>query len=125
MTVQWAGLLAPDQIPTVDRSAHLLFSADINAACPNSVIEALACGTPVVAFATGALPELVSQECGRTVPYGGDPWQLGKADIPALAQAAAEILADLGDYRQAARAQAEALFGLDLMVEKYMEVLCD
>ena len=60
--IRWAGLVPGEQIPALDRSAHLLYSADLNAACPNSVIEALACGLPVAAFATGALPELVTGE---------------------------------------------------------------
>ena len=49
--IHWAGLVPHEQIPAIDRSAHLLYSADLNAACPNSVIEALACGLPVAAFA--------------------------------------------------------------------------
>ncbi|MBE3067592.1 MAG: glycosyltransferase family 4 protein, partial [Chloroflexi bacterium] len=67
--IRWAGLVPRDQIPALDRSAHLLYSADINAACPNSVIEALACGLPVSGFATGALPELVTGDAGRLVSY--------------------------------------------------------
>ncbi len=112
-----------EQIPALDRSAHLLYSADLNAACPNSVIEALACGLPVAAFATGALPELVTGDSGRLVPYGGDPWKLDKPDIPALAQAAAEILQDQARFRMAARQRAEEAFGLDTMVDRYLDVL--
>ena len=90
-----------NKFPQIDRSAHLLFSADINAACPNSVIEAMACGLPVVGFDTGALNELVIGDSGRLVAYGGDVWKLDQPDIAALAKAAAEILNDQNRFRQA------------------------
>ena len=121
--IRWAGLVPHEQIPGIDRSAALLYSADLNAACPNSVIEALACGLPVVAFATGALPELVTGSSGRLVPYGGDPWKLDRPDVPALAGAAAEILQNQPRFRAAARQRAEEAFGLDWMVERYLDVL--
>jgi glycosyltransferase involved in cell wall biosynthesis len=121
--ILWIGLVPHQQIPALDRSAHLLYSADLNAACPNSVIEALACGLPVAAFATGALPELVTGDSGRVIPYGGDPWKLDKPDIPALAQAAAEIFRDQKRFRKAARQHAEGAFGLDKMVDQYLKVL--
>ena len=121
--ITWAGLVPRDRIPFLDRSAHLLYSADINAACPNSVIEALACGLPVAAFATGALPELVTGDAGRLVPYGGNPWKLETPDLPALTEAAAEILQNNERFRRSARRRAEEAFGLDTMVEKYLNVL--
>jgi glycosyltransferase involved in cell wall biosynthesis len=121
--LQWEGLVPRDRIPFLDRSAHLLYSADLNAACPNSVIEALACGLPVAAFSTGALPELVTGEAGRLVPYGADPWKLEEPDIPALAQAAGEILNDQPRFRAAARRRAEAAFGLEKMTDLYLEAL--
>ena len=119
----WYGLAQREQIPEIDRSAHMLYSSDINAACPNSVIEALACGLPVVAFDTGALPELVTGDAGRVAAYGGDPWKLEAPDLDALAQAAGQVLADTPHFRRAARARAVAAFGLDQMVESYMGVL--
>ena len=121
--ILWSGLVPRDHIPVLDRSAHLLYSADINAACPNSVIEALACGLPVSGFATGALPELVTGDAGRLVPYGGDPWKLDPPDLPALTRAAAEILQNNAHFRQAARRRAEEAFSLDTMVDRYLEVL--
>lgn len=123
LLILWAGLVPREQIPLVDRSAHLLFSSDLNPACPNSVIEAMACGLPVVAFDTGALNELVTSDSGRLVPYGGNPWKLDCPDIPALAEAAAEVLRDQPAFRTAARKQAEQSFGLDEMVEGYLKIL--
>jgi glycosyltransferase involved in cell wall biosynthesis len=121
-SVQWMGPIPRERIPEANRSAHLFFSADLNAACPNSVIEALACGLPVLAFDTGALTELVPARAGRVVSYGGDHWKLEPADIASLAGAAKEILADLPVFRAGARRQAEAALGLDRMVEAYLAV---
>jgi len=121
--LEFTGVVPREQIPALDRSAHLLFSAEINAPCPNSVIEALACGLPVAAFQTGALPELVTGDAGRLVPFGGDPWKLEQPDLASLASAAAEILADPDHFRQAARLRAEEAFGLEEMVERYLEIL--
>ena len=123
ISINWVGTVPRERIPKIDRSAHLFFSADLNAACPNSVIEALACGLPVVAFDTGALNELVIGDAGRVVPYGGDPWKIEPPDVPALADAAAEILRDQPRFRKAARDHAERSLGLDKMVDEYLNVL--
>jgi glycosyltransferase involved in cell wall biosynthesis len=117
------GVTPSATIPALDRSAHVFFSAEPNPPCPNAVIEALACGLPVAGFATGALPELVLGDSGRLVPYGGDPWKLDPPDVPALAQAVTGILRDQPRFRAAARRHAEEAFGLDKMVDAYLEVL--
>jgi glycosyltransferase involved in cell wall biosynthesis len=121
--VNFLGVVPRERIPELDRSAHFYFSAEINPPCPNSVIEALACGLPVVGFAMGSLPELVTPEAGRVVPYGGSPWKLEPPDIPGLAAATVQMLEELPLYQAGARARAESAFGLDAMVEKYLEVL--
>ena len=122
---QFTGLVPRERIAEIDRSANLLYSADVNAACPNSVIEALACGLPVAGFNTGALPELVTGDAGRIVPYGRDVWRLEAPDVPALARAAADILADPERFRTAARARARQAFGLEQMVAAYLAVCED
>lgn len=121
--IEWMGVVPRERIPEIDRSAHLLFSADLNAACPNSVIEALACGLPVASFDTGALNELVIGDAGRLVSYGGDVWNVDPPDIESLAAASAEILRDQPRFAKAARIHAESALGLDKMVDEYLRVL--
>jgi len=121
--VHFLGVVPRERIPELNRSAHIYFSAEINPPCPNSVIEALACGLPVIGFETGSLSELVNSDAGRIVPYGGNPWKLETPDIHGLAAAAVQVLSELPRYQAGARARAEQTFGLDAMVDKYLEVL--
>ncbi len=51
--------------------------------CPNVVLEALACGRPVVATHVGGIPEILGGECGQLVP----PREPGR-----LAEALASVL---------------------------------
>lgn len=121
--VEFLGVIQREQVPELMRSSHLLFSAEINPPCPNAVIEALSCGLPVVGFDTGSLRELLGEEGGKLVPYGGNPWKLEQPDIQVLAGAAGEILQEQARFRKAARARAEELFNLNKMVDEYLKVL--
>lgn len=121
--VHWAGLVKREDIPALDRSAHLLFSADVHPACPNSVIEALACGLPVVSFDTGSLSELVTPGTGFIAPYGSDSWKLEAPQVSGLVDGAGQVLEDWQKASLAARQRAEAAFGLDRMLDKYLDVL--
>jgi glycosyltransferase involved in cell wall biosynthesis len=123
LPLTWLGKMPRERLPHLNRSASLFFSVDVNPACPNTVIEALACGLPVLAYDTGALPEMISPEAGRVVPYQVDPWKLEIPSTGGLVDAAAEILQNQARFRAGARAQAEAAFDLKGMVQKYLEVL--
>ena len=71
-------------------------------------MEALACGTPVVAFPNGALPDIV--EHGRT------GYLVGTVEEMAGAMHAAASL-----DREACRAAARRRFSLDRMIAGYMD----
>ncbi|MBN1371066.1 MAG: glycosyltransferase family 4 protein [Anaerolineaceae bacterium] len=121
--VKWLGVVGREQVPGLARASHMLFAVEIHAACPNSVIEGLACGLPVLAFDTGSMAEMVPPSAGRVTPWGGDDWKLDPPDLDGLARAAEDILARQAELRAGARARAEALFGLESMVEAYRRVL--
>ncbi len=119
------GVIARNQIPEIDRSAHLLYSAEVNAPCPNSVIEAMACGLPVAAFESGSLPELVQGEAGRLAPYGANPWKMERPNFAALVDEAVEIVREQDRYRFGARRWAEQAFDLQKMTDHYLLALTD
>jgi glycosyltransferase involved in cell wall biosynthesis len=121
--IQFMDTVAREHIPWLMRSSHLLYSAEINPPCPNSVIEALACGLPVIGFDTGSLSEIVQADAGRLVPYGADPWKLKPPDFSSLTKAAGEILEEQPRFRNAARERAENAFDLEKMVDEYLNVL--
>ena len=121
--IRFLGTVPREKIPQLARSSHLMYCAEINPPCPNSVIEALACGLPVIGFDSGSLNELVSKDAGCIVPYGADPWKLETPDIDSLAASAGEVLEKQSQFRAAARSRAEAEFGLEQMVDSYLEVL--
>ncbi|MCE9645475.1 MAG: glycosyltransferase family 4 protein [Chloroflexi bacterium] len=123
--VKFLGVIPRGQIPALARSSHLMYCAEVNPPCPNSVIEALACGLPVVGFDSGSLKELVTQEAGRVVPYGGDPWKLETPDVSALALSAADVLMNQEQFRAAARKRAESAFGLEQMTDAYLKILLE
>ena len=77
------------------------------------VAESLACGTPVLGFRIGALPELTDHQCARLVTPG---------DVAALADAIVNI-----DKlsRNHARNQALKLWSSDVMVDRYEALYAD
>jgi len=59
-------------------AANLVCLPSHSEGCPNTIIESLACGRPVVATTVGGIPELVHDDNGILVPPG---------DVLALTQA--------------------------------------
>ena len=120
--VNYLGRADPEDLPSIYQNGIYL-SLDVNAACPNTVIESLSCGSPVVGFQTGSLNELVSEEAGIIVPYGGDAWKLDFPDVDALVTAIEAITLDYKQYSLNARRIAEEKYSIDDMMDKYLNIL--
>lgn len=50
------------------RAADVFCLPSYSEGCPNVVVEALACGRPVVATGVGGIPELINDTCGMLIP---------------------------------------------------------
>jgi len=67
-----------DEVPLWIAAADLVTLPSYMEGCPNVVLEALACGRPVVATNVGGIPEIMSDDCGRLIPPR-DPYSLAQA----------------------------------------------
>lgn len=120
--IKYHGSVSAEEVPAIMRNSIYL-SLDVHPACPNTVIEALASGTPVLAFDTGSLAEIVTPHCGRVVPYGSDAWKLKYPNVDALATGAREIMAHYDAMCVQARQHAERYFDIQLIMNEYLNVI--
>jgi glycosyltransferase involved in cell wall biosynthesis len=100
---------AEDRAAFLGSSAALLHLIDFDEPFGFSVVEAMACGTPVIAFDRGSMSELVDQ--GRTGVL--------VADVEGAVGALEEVVAF---DRPTIRALAVERFGVDRMVDAYLAV---
>jgi glycosyltransferase involved in cell wall biosynthesis len=106
--IRYLGPVGPDRRgELLGRARALVHLVNFEEPFGFSVVEAMACGTPVVAHARGSLPEIVrSGENGFLV------------SSPDEAAAAVDAAADLD--RAAVRASVERRFAVDRMVDDYL-----
>jgi glycosyltransferase involved in cell wall biosynthesis len=107
--IELLGRYAQVDAPALFRQSDIVLHTKYNDPCPTAVIEALACGRPVVYSSSGGVPELVA-EAGVGV-HTGQSWT---RDIPPdpeqLADAVCEVRERLADLGAAARARAVERF---------------
>ncbi len=81
---------------------------------PTTVLEAMACATPTVAFAAGGIPEQLAGGCGLTVPVGR---------ASGLAEAIGALFADeaaLEARRTACREKALDRYSMETFLHRYL-----
>ena len=77
------------------------------------IVEAMACGTPVVVFNSTALSELIGEECGEVVDAN---------DILAMSRAVKRILSkDKSNYLDVCTAWVEKNFSSETQIEKHLD----
>jgi len=108
--------------PGIFQRAHLLLHTKVNDPCPTLVVEAMACGLPVVYPASGGTIELVGDEAGIGVPHP-DGWERDEPPKPdELADAVERVLSSLPTYSAAARARAVERFSLEPWIERHRAI---
>jgi glycosyltransferase involved in cell wall biosynthesis len=83
LQVRLAGAQPPADVARWMAASNLVTLPSYSEGHPNVLVEALACGRPVVATAVGGIPEVVDASSGVLVPV---------RDVPALASGLAQVL---------------------------------
>ena len=120
--VEMTGSYLQADAPEIYRRSSILLHTKYNDPCPTTVLEALACGLPVVYSATGGVPELVGADAGIGVP-GELRWD---RDVPPDPEALADaVLATVDRYDAmsvAARQRAVDRFDTGRWFERHRQV---
>src|SRR6266545_4683430 len=120
--VEFAGRYAQSEAPALFRRGHLLLHTKVKDPCPSLVIEAMACGLPVVYPASGGTVELVGADAGVGVPHP-ETWERDEPPAPeALAEAVTRVLAGHDAYAAAARRRAVDRFALGPWLDRHAEL---
>ncbi len=117
--VELAGRYAQRDAPALFRRAHVLLHTKVNDPCPSLVLEAMACGLPVVHPASGGTVELVGDEAGIGVPHPAGWEQDEPPSQEAMADAVTRVLSALPAYSAAARTRAVMRFGIGPWLDRH------
>jgi glycosyltransferase involved in cell wall biosynthesis len=115
-TVRSLGTVPPTEVAAWLRAANVYVHPSLADTFPSGVLEALACGTPVVASRVGGIPEQLTEETGVLV---------APRDPGALAAAIESLLADSARRARmgrAAAADARERFSLERQLTAYLEL---
>jgi glycosyltransferase involved in cell wall biosynthesis len=120
--VIFLGPYSQREAPDIFRRADVLLHTKYNDPCPSVVIEAMACGLPIVYSESGGVPELVGKDAGIgiSVERGWD------RDIPpdpkAMAAAVIKVADRRKEYSGAARQRAEETFDIRPWLRRHRDV---
>lgn len=121
--VEITGPYRREEAPDLYRRADILVHTKYKDPCPTVVIEAMACGLPVVGSASGGMPELVGNEGGILLPVPETWDEIPVPAAEALADAVRKIEADLPRWRLQARERAVTRFDVSPWLERHRELL--
>jgi glycogen synthase len=106
--------LSGDEIPALYSAASIYILPSIHEPFAYTLLEALACGVPVIASAVGGVPELITNEKNGLLVEPRNP--------AVLAEAISRLLDDeklARSLRRSAREVMETNFNLDLFTERF------
>ena len=119
--VTFSGPYSQAQAPAIYQRADAYVMTNHHDACPNTVLEALACGLPVVYADSGGVGELVGP-CGVAIP-SEENWNRVVVCSPrAVGEGMAELAAKVPELSAAARKRAVERFDIAHWLKRHEEV---
>lgn len=109
--IRKVGYLNHEELPKALRSADVYLSLLENDACPNVILEAMACGLPVIFLPSGGVPELVGDAGLPFAPEGNFRATLN------------QLLENQANYAEKARQRTLTVFHPNVIFPQYLEAI--
>lgn len=117
--VRFLGWVPNDELPAHLNELKLLILPSYSEGLPNVMLEAMACGTPVLATPVGCIPDVISDGETGFIMEDNSPECIARNVVRALTYPSLEEVADN------ARALVESDFTYEAAVERYRRMLCE
>jgi glycosyltransferase involved in cell wall biosynthesis len=111
------GSLSPDRMIDAYRAADVFVLPSLEDNLPNTVLESMACSTPVAAFRIGGIPEMVQDPENGALAKAGDGADLARAIAALIHHPQPTKLAER------ARAWVETHYHPDLVADRYTRLM--
>ncbi|MBN2088395.1 glycosyltransferase family 4 protein [candidate division KSB1 bacterium] len=121
-SVVLTGTYLQKDFPSLIRQSDILLHTQYNDACPGLVVEAMACGVPIVYSSSGGTPELVGDEAGIGIMAPASWEQIFPPDPSELADAVIQVWERLGQFSEAARQRAVEKFDIHPWLERHKQI---
>jgi len=120
--VKWDGPCHPNQLAESLRGSDIFLYSHLNPPCPNSVVEAVSTGLPVVGFDSGAMSELCFFSKELLVPVSNQTFQVYEGfDHEKLSELILFALHNFDRFKENAL-QHSNLYGFNAMGEQYVRI---
>ena len=116
--INFGSIANEEQMAIIYNSADVFVLPSLEDNLPNTVIEALACGTPVAAFNIGGVPDMVDHYITGHLATVADAVNLSESIAWCLFKAPDSI-------RQKCREKAESSFMLQQQAKRYLQLYSD
>jgi len=123
--VLFSGPYTQEDAPEIYRQGDIYIMTKYMDPCPNTVLEAMACGLPVVYSRSGGVPELVGEEAGVGVDVPVDWDRVHSPGTEELGQAMLHAVSHQGRLSENARRRAIAHFDIQDWIGAHRRIFED
>lgn len=111
------GFGTDEQLATVYSAANVSICCTLEDNLPNTVMESMSCGTPVIGSRIGGVPDMISSDRNGLLVEAGDPRALAEALLAAWRQK--DLMEAFG---REARATVLSQFTPEIQARRYLEI---
>lgn len=120
--VRLIGLVNREVMPKLLTEYNVFLLLEVNPACPNSLIEAMAAGLIPVGFRTGSVGEILGETDVFMADYGSNSEKYEMPNLNSLNAYIEKAIAS-ASASQIYRARADTFFNIKTVAQRYIEIV--